>query len=161
MATTTSNTMCEQTRKVLSNYQGSRGELIPILQEVQGVIGYVPREAMSEISRFLRLPQSTVYGVVTFYSQFHLTRQGRHKIRVCQGTACHVRGCEKIIEAIRQKLGISPGETTEAFEFSLERVACVGSCALAPVISIDDKVHGNMTPKKTEKLIDQLLEKKA
>jgi NADH-quinone oxidoreductase subunit E len=130
--------------------------LIPILQDVQKVLGYVPREAMREIARFLNLPESTVYGVVTFYAQFYLTRQGKHRIKVCRGTACHVRGSARIMEVVKKKLGIKPGETTPDYRFSLERVACFGSCALAPVMVVDGKVHGRMTPQKAEKILDQM-----
>jgi NADH-quinone oxidoreductase subunit E len=148
--------MKEQLTEVFSRYEGTRNELIPILQDVQDALGYLPTEAMSEVAGFLGIPESTVYGVVTFYAQFYLTRQGRHKIRVCQGTACHVRGGGRIMQTVRKRLGIKPGETTEDYEFTLERVACLGSCALAPVVVADDKVHGAMTTAKAEQLIDSL-----
>jgi NADH-quinone oxidoreductase subunit E len=141
---------------ICARYHGRRNELIPILQDVQKVLGYVPREAMREIARFLNLPESTVYGVVTFYAQFYLTRQGKHRIKVCRGTACHVRGSARIMEVVKKKLGIKPGETTPDYRFSLERVACFGSCALAPVMVVDGKVHGRMTPQKAEKILDQM-----
>ena len=148
--------MEERIKDIFSQYRGERGELIPILQDVQEALGYIPAEAMKETARFLRVPESAVYGVVTFYAQFHLTRQGRHKIKVCQGTACHVRGGRRIMRAVKKKLGLGPGETTEDYEFSLERVACFGSCALAPVIVIDGRVHGRMTPQKAEKLLENI-----
>ena len=141
---------------VLGKYGGQPHELIPILQDAQDVLGYLPREALAEIARFLNLPESTVYGVVTFYAQFYLTRQGKHKIKICQGTACHVRGGKRIMEAVKKKLGIGPGETTEDYRFSLERVACFGSCALAPVMVVDGKVHGRMTRQEAEKILEEL-----
>ena len=141
---------------VFRRYQGEPGELIPILQEIQEIQGWLSRESLSETARFLNIPESTVYGVATFYAQFYLTRQGKHKIRVCQGTACHVRGGRRIMQAIRKKLGIAPGETTEDYQFSLERVACFGSCALAPVMVVNDKVYGSMTAQKAEKILDEL-----
>ena len=143
-------------QSVFGRYPGKRGDLIPILQDAQACEGYISSETMSEVARFLNIPESTVYGVVTFYAQFYLTRQGRHKVRVCQGTACHVRGGKRIMNAVIRKLGIKPGETTEDFKFSLERVACFGSCALSPVMVIDDKVHGKMTPAKAERLLEKL-----
>ncbi|MDO9555462.1 MAG: NADH-quinone oxidoreductase subunit NuoE [Atribacterota bacterium] len=146
----------ETIQQIFSGYQGQRNELIPILQDVQAALGYVPREAMSETARFLNMPESSVYGVVTFYAQFYRTRQGKHKIRVCQGTACHVRGGRRIMQAVEKKLGINPGETTADYKFSLERVACFGSCALAPVMVVDGKVHGRITPQKAKKILESL-----
>jgi len=144
---------------VFSRFSGERGDLIPILQEIQTVEGYIAAEAMSLTARFLNVPESTVYGVTTFYAQFYLARQGRHKIKVCLGTACHVRGGRRIMQAVRRRLGISPGETTEGYEFTLERVACLGSCALAPVVVIDDRIYGNMTVARVETLLDELEER--
>ena len=141
---------------VFNKYPGNRGDLIPILQDIQEVEGYISREAMGQVAYFLNVPESVVYGVVTFYAQFYLTRQGRHKVKVCQGTACHVRGGVEIMKAVRKKLGIAPGETTQDYLFSLERVACFGSCALGPVVVVNDKVHGRMTPAKAEKLLEKL-----
>ena len=146
----------ETIQQIFSGYQGQRNELIPILQDVQEAFSYVPREAMTKIAHFLNIPESSVYGVVTFYAQFYRTRQGKHKIRVCQGTACHVRGGKRIMQAVGKKLGINPGETTADYEFTLERVACLGSCALAPVMVIDDKVHGLMITAKAKELLDRL-----
>lgn len=137
--------MQDQLNEVFSRHEDKRSELIPILQEVQEVLGYLPREAMEAAAKFLGIPRSTVYGVVTFYAQFYLTRQGKHKIRVCQGTACHVRGSGEVLDAVKNKLGIESGGTTSDYKFSLERVACFGSCALAPVMVVDDKVYGNVS----------------
>jgi NADH-quinone oxidoreductase subunit E len=148
--------MREQLKGVFSRYRGDRSELIPILQDVQEALGYIPPEAMSATAGFLRVPESVVYGVVTFYAQFYLTRQGRHKVKVCQGTACHVRGGRRVMQAVRKKLGIAPGETTGDYEFSLERVACFGSCALAPVMVVDGRVHGRMTPQKAQALLESI-----
>jgi len=148
--------MQERLTEILSRYHGEQSELIPILQAVQEEFGYIPPEAMSRAAGFLGIPESSVYGVVTFYAQFYLTRQGKHRIKVCQGTACHVRGGKKIMDLMQQKLGISPGGTTPDYEFSLESVACFGSCALAPVVVVDGKVHGRLTPKKAEKILEEL-----
>jgi NADH-quinone oxidoreductase subunit E len=130
--------------------------LIPLLQAVQNELGYLPSEAIERVSNFLKVPISNVYGVVTFYTQFYLTPQGRHKIKICQGTACHVRGAKKLTQAVQSKLGVGPGETTEDGEFSVERVACIGSCALAPAVVGDGKIHGPMTSEKVESMIDDI-----
>ncbi len=141
----------------LKDYEGAPSELIPVLQEVQDALGYLPREAMAAVAEFLNIPESAVYGVATFYSQFYLTRQGKHKIRVCQGTACHVRGSSDVVDAVRKRLGLKAGDdTTSDHEFTLERVACVGSCALAPVVVVDEKVYGAMSAAKTEAVIDAM-----
>jgi NADH-quinone oxidoreductase subunit E len=148
--------MTHALQKVFSRHRAERSSLVPILQDIQEEAGYISREAMSLTASFLGIPESTVYGVVTFYAQFYLTRQGKHKIRVCQGTACHVRGSKQVMSCMEKKLGVRPGETTPDYEFTLERVACVGSCALAPLMVVDSKVHGAMTPEKAESLIDDV-----
>ena len=141
---------------VLDPFAGTAENLIPMLQAVQREVGYLPEAALREVARRTGLPEASVYGVATFYAQFHLTRQGRHKIRVCQGTACHVRGGKRILKEVRKSLGIDPGETTTDYEFSLERVACLGSCALAPVVVVDQKVHGAMTTAKVKAQLERL-----
>jgi NADH-quinone oxidoreductase subunit E len=141
-------------RDVFANYEGRPGDLIPILQDIQEIHGYLPEELLVATARRLKMPTSSVYGVATFYTHFYLTPQGRNRIKVCQGTACHVRGVERLVDAIRGRLGIGPGETSEDFEFSVEGVACFGSCALAPVVVLNGKVHGNMTPDKVHELLD-------
>jgi NADH-quinone oxidoreductase subunit E len=148
--------MQKQLDGVFCKYRGERPEVIPILQDVQSVLGYLPPAAIAAVAKFLRAPESVVFGVVTFYAQFHLARQGKHKIRVCQGTACHVRGGKQILDTVRKRLGIRAGQTTADYQYSLERVACFGSCALGPVVVVNDKVHGRMTPQKTEKLLETL-----
>jgi len=138
---------------VLSGYERSREYLIPILQGVQGSIGYISEEAVHRIAEFLDLSVNDVFGVATFYAQFRYNPPGKCQVKVCQGTACHVRGGKDILEKVKKTLGINPGETTEDREYSLERVACFGSCALAPVVVVDDKVYGRMSPKKTEDIL--------
>jgi NADH:ubiquinone oxidoreductase subunit E len=139
---------------ILSRYDRRRRNLIPILQDTQDRMGYLPEDAVDRIARHLGLSANDVFGVATFYAQFRFHPPGKHHIKVCQGTACHVRGGNLILESVVRKLGIAPGETSADREYSLERVACFGSCALAPVVVIDDKVYGRLTPKKTEKLIE-------
>ena len=120
---------------------------------MQQELGYLSEEAVSEIARFLNLSESEVFGVASFYAQFRFTRPGGHNIKVCLGTACHVRGGERIMEEMERELGISSGETTGDYKFGLERVACFGSCALAPVMVIDNKVYGRMTPGRAKEIL--------
>jgi len=134
--------------EVLSRYSGKGDELVPILQEVQGQFGYLPAEAMQQTAKFLHISDSTVFGVATFYAQFKFTPTGKRIVKVCRGTACHVRGGARILNEVERQLGITPGETTYDLEYSLETIACFGSCALAPVVVIDKTVHGRMTTKK-------------
>lgn len=144
---------------VLAAHDRTTSSLIPILQDAQDAFGWLPQPVIDRIAEHLNLPASTVYGVVTFYAQFYLTRQGEHKIKVCCGTACHVRGSANIISAVRRKFGIEPGETTPDYKFTLERVACIGSCALAPVVVVDGKVYGQTTPEKVKRTIESLARK--
>lgn len=139
--------------EVLEKYAGQKGVVIPILQETQAIFGYLPREALETISRKMHIPLSDLYGVATFYAQFYLTRRGKHIIRCCDGTACHVRGGTKGIEAMQAELGIKPGETTPDYEYSLEVVYCLGSCGLAPVAVIDGTVYGHLTPQKLLEIV--------
>jgi NADH-quinone oxidoreductase subunit E len=142
--------------KVLSDFKGEPTGLIPVLQAVQRRLGYLPKDALRRVARHCRVPESTVFGVASFYQQFHLSRQGRHSIKVCLGTGCHVRGGARVMSAIQKKLGIEPGETTPDYKFTLEKVACFGACALSPVIMVDGKIYGNMTSAKASKLIGKL-----
>ncbi len=143
----------EKLGEIFSHYRGEKQELIPILQESQEKFRYLPAAAMQEISRFLRVPESSVYGVATFYAQFKLTPLGRRIIKICRGTACHVRGGTKILEEAEKTLGIKAGETTDDLEYTLESIACFGSCALAPVMVIDDVVYGRMTTNQVKSII--------
>ena len=146
--------MREELAEVLDSYKGERGAVIPILQKVQEKLGYLPEEAVKEVARFLRTSESVIYGVATFYAQFRFTRPGEHQLKVCLGTACHVRGGELIMDTVRRELGVEPGGTTSDYKFSLERVACFGCCALAPVVVIDKTVHSRMSPSKVKQLLD-------
>ncbi len=143
----------ETLNEIFSHYSGKKEELIPLLQETQERFRYLPAEAMQEISRFLRVPESTVYGVSTFYAQFKLTPLGKKIVKVCRGTACHVRGGAKILEETEKQLGLKAGETTDDLEYTLETIACFGSCALAPVMVIDKTVYGRMTPSKARNIL--------
>jgi NADH-quinone oxidoreductase subunit E len=137
----------------LEAFEKQRGNLIPILQMVQHNLAYLPPGALRMVANHLKLPESEVYGVATFYNQFRFVPPGKHPIKVCLGTACHVRAGDIILENFERKLEISDGETTPDREFSIERVACVGCCALAPVAVIDETVHGHMAPSKVEGLL--------
>lgn len=141
-------------QEILKRHERTRESLIPILQDIQDRMAYLSPEAVAQAAEFLGLSENEVYGVATFYAQFRFHPPGKFHIKVCRGTACHVRGSEQIMEAVSRKIGIAPGETTADRKFSLERVACFGSCALAPVVVVDEKVYGRMTSKKTEKLIE-------
>jgi NADH-quinone oxidoreductase subunit E len=138
---------------IFSNHRGEKQELIPILQETQAQFRYLPVAAMKEIARFLHMPESTVYGVSTFYAQFKLTPLGKTIIRVCRGTACHVRGASKVLTELENRLGIKAGETTADLEYTLETVACIGACALAPTMTIGNETYGKMTPKKVAEVL--------
>ena len=134
----------EQMRDILSRYTGRRDELIPILQEAQEKLCYLPEDVMRDIAKFLKLSESTVYGVATFYSEFRFTPPGRKIIKLCQGPACHMQGAKHIRGAVEKQLGIRVGETTGDFEYTLETTTCSGACALAPVVEIDSKIYGRL-----------------
>ncbi len=143
----------EKTREVFTQYGGKKDELIPILQKTQDKLGYLPEEAMQEIGNFLQMSEATVYGVSTFYHLFRLVPKGRRTVRVCRGTACHVRGSPRIVDEVQKQLNIKPGETTKDMEYTLETIACFGSCALAPVMVLDKTVYGRMTPSKVREIL--------
>lgn len=132
-----------------------RDSLIPILQKAQEVHGYLSEEAIAEIGRHLKLPASKVYGVATFYNQFRFTPKGKYHIMLCRGTACHVKGSLKLLDAVTRTLKLQPGQTTRDGLFSLEVVACMGACGLAPAVSLNGEVYAKVTPKKMGKIIDE------
>lgn len=141
--------------EIIAGYSRESGNLIPMLQEAQERFGYLPEEAMRKFARYLKLPESTVYGVSTFYAQFKLTPTGRRLVKVCRGTACHVRGGARILREVEKRLGIKPGETTSDLEYSLETIACFGSCALAPVMVVDKEVYGRMTTARVGQILSK------
>ncbi len=138
----------EQLDHLLLEFSRDRDNLIPILQEVQQGFGYLPEEAMQSVADFLLLSSSTVYSIATFYAQFKMVPSGRMVVRVCRGTACHVRGGARVLREVEKRLGIKPGETTGDWEYTLETVACIGACALAPTMTVDKETHGQVTTKK-------------
>jgi NADH-quinone oxidoreductase subunit E len=145
--------MLEDIRAQLEEFEKDRGQMVPILQMIQERHAYLDPSAIKQVADHLELPTCEVYGVATFYNQFRFHPPGKHHIKVCLGTACHVRGGDIILENFERKLGIRDGETTPDREFSIERVACVGCCALAPVAIVDETVQGHMAPSKVEGLI--------
>ena len=146
--------VAEKTVEILEPWRGRKGFLIPVLQSVQHVFGYVPKEAIEVISREMKMPTAEIYGVVTFYAQFHLKPRGRHIIRVCRGTACHVRGSLKLLDKVKEMLKVEENGTTEDLRYTLEPVACLGACGLAPVMMVDDETHGRLVPEKLQGILD-------
>ena len=141
--------------EILQKHRGKEGVLIPILQETQELYGYLSEEVLNHLGKRLHIPTSRIFGVVTFYAQFYLTPRGRHTVRVCRGTACHVRGGKNIRKAVRQFLGIEENETTPDSKFTFETVACLGACALSPVLLVDKNYYGKLTPAKVAKVLKQ------
>jgi len=138
---------------VIAAHRARPGALIPVLEEVQGVTGYLPEAIQRRVARGLGLPLAQVYGVVTFYSFFTMTPRGRHQIRLCLGTACHVRGAQRNLETLRSVLHLEPGECTADREFSLEAVRCLGACGLAPVMVVDEQVHKQVKSARLAELL--------
>ncbi|NWF77557.1 MAG: NADH-quinone oxidoreductase subunit NuoE [Chloroflexi bacterium] len=143
-------------REILSFYKGQQGELIPILLQVQANFGYLSEKARKLIARFLSITEGQVYSIASFYSQFRLVPLGKKRVTICRGTACHIRGAPRILEATEKVLGLKEGETSSDLEYTLETVACFGCCALAPCIRINKNVHGEMTPEKVKELFPHL-----
>ena len=143
----------QETRRILKRFGRKRRNLIPILQKVQGGLGYLPRQAMLEIAQFLDVPAIDVYSVVTFYNQFRLNPPGKHSIRVCLGTACHMKGGYITLDAWKRRLSIERGETTPDREFDLDTVACVGCCTMAPVTVVDNKPQAKVEPTKVDGIL--------
>ena len=146
--------MVTQLSDILAEYRAEQGSLIPILQKVQEHYGYLPEEAISEVAKFTHLTESEIFGVASFYAQFYFTKRGKHSIKVCLGTACHVRGGQQILDEISRELDVESGGTTKDNQFSIERVACFGSCALAPVMVVDKNVYGRMTVAKAKDILN-------
>lgn len=135
-------------------FTGERGDLIAILQRSQEAAGYLKRDAIRQISRWLKMSENEIFGVATFYAQFRLHPPGEHHVRVCLGTACHVKGGEQILDVATRRLKVETGETTADGKYDLERVACLGCCALAPVVTFDEKTYSMMSVLKMQRLLD-------
>ena len=143
-------------KKILQKFSNKKGSLIPVLQETQKVYGYLPRAALVVIAEATRNDVSQVYGVATFYAQFRLTPVGKHLIRVCHGTACHVSGATRVTEVCEEELDIEDGETSSDLKFTLESVACLGCCSLAPVMTVDENTYGRLTDREVRKVIEKM-----
>jgi NADH-quinone oxidoreductase subunit E len=141
--------------RIVAHHAGNQGALIPVLQEVQTALGWLSQETLAAVAEGLAIPASQIYGVATFYTQFRLKPVGRHLVRVCHGTACHVSGAEKISEALRSSMGTGDGETTADGKFTVESVACLGCCSLAPVMMIDSETYGRLTPDSAQKAVKE------
>jgi NADH-quinone oxidoreductase subunit E len=139
--------------QVIDKYQDMHGALMPVLQEIQEAYGYIPEETVHLTAERLNVYASQIYGVLTFYAQFHLEPRGKYIIRVCMGTACHVKGASRIGDTVKERLGIAHAETTEDLLFTAEYVACIGACGMAPVIMVNDATYGSITVQKTDEVI--------
>lgn len=144
----------ERFTQLLDEYRGKKGNVIPVLQQAQEIFGYLPKSVLIEISKELDIPISRIYGVITFYAQFHLEPRGKNIIRSCQGTACHVRGAKAILLELQKQLGLDDKTvTTPDLQYTLEKVACIGACGLAPVMMINDDTHGRLTPETVPSIL--------
>jgi NADH-quinone oxidoreductase subunit E len=141
--------------EIVNGLAGDRADLIPALQRVQAAYGYLSRESVGRISRWLRISENEVFGVATFFAQFRFSPPGEHIIKVCLGTACHVKGGEQILDVLKRRLDVEPGETSADGKYQLERVACLGCCALAPVLAVDDKVQAETSVLRVHQMLDE------
>ncbi|MGC9964765.1 MAG: NADH-quinone oxidoreductase subunit NuoE [Syntrophobacteraceae bacterium] len=146
--------MIDKFREIFCRHHGSRDDLIPILQDIQGELGYLSPQAMEAAAKFCRISPVEVYCVATFYAQFKFNPVGRNTIMVCQGTACHVMGGARILQEVTSRLGVEPGQTTPDGRFTLETVACIGACALAPAMFVNKETHGRMKPEKIAEILN-------
>lgn len=146
--------MTKTNSEIFSDFNGTEDDLIPLLQKIQDNFGYLSKDSMMEVGRFLRIPASKVWATATFYTQFRLKPIGEKHIMLCRGTACHVKGAPRILDELELKIGLSEGETSSDGEYSLESVACIGACGLAPCIMINEDVKGRLTPKMVGKLFE-------
>jgi NADH-quinone oxidoreductase subunit E len=133
---------------------GEHSELVPVLQRAQAELGFLSPDTVRRIARWLKISENEVFGVATFYAQFRFTPPGRHRVRVCLGTACHVKGGVQMLQTLERRLGVEAGETTPDGEYDLERVACLGCCALAPVFTLDESIYGQMSVLKLQEILD-------
>lgn len=145
----------ERLRKLIESYKNEKGALMPILQQAQDIYGYLPIEVQEIIADSLGISLEEVYGVVSFYSQFNLNPKGKYKISVCLGTACYVKGSQRVLDRVSEKLHIQPGEITSDGKFSLDATRCIGACGLAPVMMINDDVYGRLVPEDVDKILEK------
>ena len=140
---------------LVMEFKGEPSDLIPLLQRVQAAEGYLTRDSVRAISRLLRISENEIFGVATFFAQFRFTRPGEHNLKVCLGTACHVRGGEQILDVLTRRLEVQPGEATADGRYQLERVACLGCCALAPVVALDDKIYAQTSVLRIHGILEE------
>jgi len=140
---------------LITEFKGEPSDLIPLLQRVQAFEGYITRDSVRHISRWLRISENEIFGVATFFAQFRFKRPGDHDIKVCLGTACHVRGGEQILDVLTRRLEVQPGEATADGKYQLERVACLGCCALAPVVALDEKIYGQTSVLRIQGILEE------
>ena len=145
----------EKMEQILNKYTKDKSNLIQILNEVQESYGYISKKSQLAISEYLNMPMAEIYGVITFYSRFTLKPKGKYNISVCLGTACYVKGSEKVLDRLKEKLGIDVGQTTPDGKFSIEATRCIGACGLAPVFTVNDEVYGNATPELMDKVLEE------
>ena len=149
----------EKIEKILLKYDKNKSNLIQILNDVQETYGYIPEKVQLEISKYLNVEMAEIYGVITFYARFTLKPKGKYNIAVCLGTACFVKGSERVLERVKQKLGIDVGQTTPDGKFSIEATRCIGACGLAPVFTVNEEVYGKATPELVDKVLDEYMSK--
>ena len=149
----------EKMKKILEKYNNDKSNLIQILNEVQEKFGYIPEFAQAEVANYLEIERAEVYGVITFYSRFTLKPKGKYSVSVCLGTACFVKGSEKLLDKAKEILKIDEGETTEDGNFSIDSTRCIGACGLAPVFTVNDEVYGKATPEVVEKVLKEYMER--
>ena len=149
--------LSNEMKELLKNYSQDKSNLIQILNEVQEKYGYIPKQSQIEISNYLSIPMAEIYGVITFYSRFSLKPQGKYKISVCLGTACFVKGSQKIMDRLTERLKIEPGQTTKDGMFTIDQTRCVGACGLAPVFTVNGEVYGKATVQKLDQVLDELM----
>jgi NADP-reducing hydrogenase subunit HndA len=147
----------EETKQILAKYPQEKNQLIAILNDVQEKYGYIPKQAQMVISERLSIPMAEIYGVITFYSRFTLEPKGKYNISICLGTACYVKGSQKLLDRAKERLKIEPGQMTPDGKFSIDEVRCVGACGLAPVFMVNDEVYGNATVKQFDEVIDKYM----
>lgn len=148
--------MKDKVKEIVQKYNSDKGFLVPILQDVQKALNYLPREALNAVSKNLDIPISRVFEVATFYKAFSLKPLGKHKLHLCVGTACHVRGATLIQDSVERTLNVKSGETTPDLKFTFETVNCLGACALGPILVVDDEYHGQVNLSKTNKILKKL-----
>lgn len=148
--------MKDKVKEIVQKYNSDKGFLVPILQDVQKALNYLPREALNAVSKNLDVPISRVFEVATFYKAFSLKPLGKHKLHLCVGTACHVRGATLIQDSVERTLNVKSGETTPDLKFTFETVNCLGACALGPILVVDDEYHGQVNLSKTNKILKKL-----